>query len=797
MQRIPLHTGWRVRPKTSDFAELVGQAPPWREVRVPHDAILGETRDPAFGASSGYLPGGAFEYRTTIQAPDEWRERVVALEFEGVQRSAQVFVNDTLAGRWASGATQFVVPLDPYLHVGEDNEVRVECRTHADSRWYVGAGIHRPVHLVVGSLVHIALDGVRVSTQDIDGEHAVLDVVTTVENNARGLVEVVAVTELHDAEGHLLATDEVPITVFPGEPAVARQRLVVTAPSLWGPDSPVLHTATVTLLNRGEEVDAETVRFGIRTVRADARRGLLINGKPVKLRGACIHSDNGVLGAVAITRADERRVELLKEAGFNALRSAHNPMSRAMLDACDRLGVLVMDELADMWTQTKSDSDHALVFPEWWERDLVAMVRKDQNHPSVIMYSIGNEIPELAIPHGRLWSRRLAERLRQLDDSRLVTNGVNGILTVTPELPEGGINALLTNLGDHWGRVAASDRVGTGTAEAFGVLDVAGMNYMDTRYELDRELFPHRVIVGSETFPGHIDRLWRLVQDNAHVIGDFTWTGWDYLGEAGIGRVADADDPTAGRPGAPYPWLLAWCGDLDITGHRRPASFYREIVFGLRTQPYLAVQRPERAGLEVRATPWAWSDSVSSWSFADADGTIVTVEVYSAAEEVELLLNGRSLGVAAAGEQRRFRAEFQVTYEPGELTAVAFTGGQETGRSSLRSRTGAVVLTAVSDRDAVSGDGTDLAFVDLLLTDGAGTVAVGVDRVVTVRVEGPGVLAGFGSAAPATEESYLDDVHSTFDGRALAIIRPTGAGTITLTATAEDCGEAVVGIEAR
>jgi hypothetical protein len=323
------------------------------------------------------------------------------------------------------------------------------------------------------------------------------------------------------------------------------------------------------------------------------------------------------------------------------------------------------------------------------------------------------------------------------------------------------------------------------------------MNYMEARYELDRELFPRRVIVGSETFPNKIDRLWRLVLDNPHVIGDFTWTGWDYLGEAGVGRVTVADDPTAGQFGAPYPWLLAHVGDIDITGHRRPASYYREIVYGLRSDPYIAVLRPELHGRELSATPWAWSDTVGSWSWAGADGKPVTVEVYSDADEVELLLDGVSLGIAPVGEKNRYRAEFEGTYAPGQLTAVARTAGEETGRLSLRSATGPVGLAAVADRDVIRADDTDAAFVDIRLQDAAGTVVLGVDREVTMTVEGPGVLAGFGSARPATEESYLDDVHTTFDGRALAVVRPTGRGSITVTASAPGCDPITVTVEAR
>jgi hypothetical protein len=801
MRRTPFDRGWETRPHASFFLEMVGAAAPWVPVTLPHDAALARDRDPAGRSTTGYVPGGAYEYRTTLHAPEEYRDRRVLLEFEGVYRAAMVYVNGALAGHWATGYTGFSVDLDDHLLFGADNEIGVVCRTHEDSRWYSGAGIHRPVHLVVSALTHIALDGVRVTTIDVDEDFATVEVATTIEHDGRGLATFDLLTEIRDGGGAVVATATSPVTVLPGEPAVVRQRVLLAEPALWSTESPALYSAGVSLRNGDAEVDDDTVTFGVRTLSLDPERGLRINGEPVKLRGACVHHDNGVLGAATIGRAEERRVQLLKDAGFNALRSAHNPMSRAMLDACDRYGVLVMDELTDMWTESKTDFDAALDFPEWWERDVEAMVRKDVNHPSVVLYSIGNEIPDVAKPHGAVWSRRLAEKVRSLDDTRFVTNGINAMLAVIGEAraeeDQAGINTMLSDMGAFMAELSKSDLVATRTAEAYDVLDAAGMNYMEARYEIDRELFPRRVIVGSETFAEKIDQLWRLVLDNPHVIGDFTWTGWDYLGEAGVGRVTTADDPTAGQFGAPYPWLLAHVGDIDITGHRRPASYYREIVFGLRTDPYVAVLRPERHGRELSATPWAWSDTVGSWSWAGAEGKPVTVEVYSDGDEVELLLDGQSLGVAPVGEKNRFRAEFEVTYSPGELTAVARTAGAEIGRFALRTATGPVGLAASADRDRIRADDGDLAFVTLSLQDAAGTVALGEDREVTVTVEGPGVLAGFGSAAPATEKSYLDDVHTTFDGRALAVVRPTGAGTVTVTATAAGSEPVSVTVEAR
>ncbi len=530
----------------------------------------------------------------------------------------------------------------------------------------------------------------------------------------------------------------------------------------------------------------------MRTVRVDPRNGLRINGEPVLLRGACIHHDNGPLGAAATDRAEERRIELLKAAGFNAVRAAHNPLSPAMLDACDRVGMLVMDEAFDMWVRGKSPYDYALDFPQWWAADLESMVTKDYNHPSVIMYSLGNEIAEVGMPHGSVLARRMAEKLRSLDPTRLVTNGVNSALAVMDELAAdqqgdvAGLNEMLAaDLGDVMNQMALGDNVTRRTAESHAVLDVVGLNYAEGRYALDRDLFPHRVIVGSETFPSLIGMLWPMVTANPHVIGDFTWTGWDYLGEVGIGATAYAeDDGAVAALEREYPYLTAWCGDLDLTGHRRPVSYYREIVFGLRTEPYVAVRRPEHHDHTITMqSPWGWSDSISSWTWAGYEGKPVTVEVYADADRVVLLLDGTEVAGGPVGRVRPMLALLETTYAPGELVAVAYRDGTEVGRAVLVTASSVTQLRLEADRTRIGASGGDLSYVPIELTDEGGRLVTGADRPVTVTVTGPGVLAGMCSANPKTVERFDAGTWTTFDGRALAVIRPTGTGTITVTAS--------------
>jgi hypothetical protein len=530
-----------------------------------------------------------------------------------------------------------------------------------------------------------------------------------------------------------------PVTVFPGDVVTVRQRLHLEQPRRWRLDDPQLHECRVRL----GDVDEDRTTFGIRTLSMDARRGLRLNGEPVKLRGACLHHDNGPLGAAAIGRAEERRVELLKAAGFNALRSAHNPMSRAMLDACDQLGIVVMDETFDMWAQTKSADDYALRFDDWWERDVEAMVRKDRNHPSVVFYSIGNEIPDGSTPTGVQRGRALAAKVRALDPTRYVTQAVNGLFVaesdVLGRLREVGLDGTMTELGDLMDEAMLAPAVADGTEEAFAHLDAAGYNYMWTRFDGDGDTYPNRVIVATETHIATMDRGWAAVARNPHVIGDFTWTGWDYLGEAGIGRVTDEMSFHA-----PHPWVVAGCGDLDITGHRRAQSHYREILFGLSAGPHLVVRRPGATG----GGSWAWTDEVG-------EGVVV----YADADEVELLVDGEAV---ARKPVERLRAEFDVAGE-----VVAWRDGAEVGRTAPPEPKEGLRV----DRAAIAADTRDLAYVEVLTAD---------DRAVTVEVDGPGVLQGLASARPDTEEPFTGDTVTTWEGRALAVIRPTGPGTITV-----------------
>ena len=802
MTRSFFNDGWNFQPKVSVFAQMRQSVEAPAKIDLPHDALFGEARSATNAGKSAYFPrAAAYEYSKVFDVPEGYRNQRVSVEFQGAYRDAMIFVNGDFAGKRPYGYSTFIVEINDFLKYGKQNTIRVDVRAHDDSRWYTGCGITRDVVLIVTGLVHLAANGIRITTPDIDAERAVVELQITAVNKELTAATVTVEAEIFDRTGAQIAKQSAPTTLRSGETVTTRQRLYVRAPELWNPEEPHLYDAVVTIRRDEEILDQIKTPFGIRALRLDPMHGLRINGKTVKLRGACIHHDNGLLGAAAIGRAEERRVEFLKAAGFNAIRSSHNPISQRMLDACDRLGMLVMDEAFDIWTEAKSNFDYSLNFADWWERDIEAMVLKDINHPSVIMYSIGNEILETGSPLGANIGRRLAEKVRSLDATRFVTNGINGFVSTIKDVmammrdrggagQSEGVNAF----GAVMNRISASQLVTDKTAESFSVLDVAGVNYGDARYELDRGLFPDRIIVGTETFPSHIATLWPLVMGNSHVLGDFTWVGWDYLGEVGIGRTRFADLPAEFE--APFPWMTAWTGDLDITGNRRTISYFREIVFGLRKEPFIAASRPEHYGREVAVGGWAWTDSLNSWSWQADSGAPVIVEIYSDADEVELQVNGAAIARLPAGKEHGYRAKFDTAYHPGTITAISYRNGVEEARSSLTTVGDDVRIVAAADRSEISSDASDLAYVTIELRDGRGVLALEADIRVAVTVSGAGVLAALGTGRPDPEVENNAGVCLMFDGRALAIIRPSGVGVIDVKITVDGHDDVVLQLRA-
>jgi beta-galactosidase len=446
------------------------------------------------------------------------------------------------------------------------------------------------------------------------------------------------------------------------------------------------------------------------------------------------------------------------------------------------------------------------------------MVAKDYNHPCVVLYSIGNEIPDVGKPNGRNWGRKLADKIRSLDATRFTMNSVNALLAAQDVLikfvkqmaqapkavpsaepegrgspPEGSdVNSTMSSMDGVMAMIFQIPEVAQSLEEAYACVDVAGYNYAESQYEGDGKKYPDRVILGSEDFPKDIALNWALTERLPFVIGDFTWTAWEYLGESGIAKISYGTPAGASLGSmADYPYLVSSTGDIDITGFRRPVSYWREVVWGKRKAPYIAVLKPEHYGEKPNAGNWSWSDSESSWTWPGFEGKPVQLEVYSNADEVALLLNGKELArkaVSRDGEKDKsdaFKAVFDTVYTPGKLEAVAFSGGTETGRYALETAEKVAQIKADSEKgSAASGQGT-LFFINLALCDSEGRVNTAASEKIKLSLDGPGVLQGFGSGAPATEESFCSDEQTPFYGRAFAVVRATGDGKITVKAEAE------------
>jgi beta-galactosidase len=744
MEKLGFDRGWRFRlgnvpggiwQDSLDDSE-------WRSVDVPHDWSIELERDPANvgGSDGGWFPTGVGWYQKRLSIPDEWHGKQVLIEFEGVYMNAEVWLDEHFLGRHPYGYTTFRYDLTPHLDAVEHVvRVLVDNTCQPNSRWYSGSGIYRHVWLWLGDALHVDPWGVSVTTPDVMRTEATVRVRTCIENE-------------HDADRQIILRSRVgkqsvdePATI----PARGRlriaQELHVQDPKLWSPDTPDL-CILETEVRVGEQiVDAVVTPFGIRSIAFDAEAGFRLNGEPLELKGGCVHHDHGPLGAASHDRAEERKVELLKANGFNAVRCAHNPPAPAFLDACDRLGMLVVDEAFDCWRNGKNRADYHVSFDDWWRRDLDSMLLRDRNHPCVIMWSIGNEPVERGRPEGARIARMLADHVRSVDPTRPVTAGVNG------------------GHGD-WPWRQLDD--------LFANLDLCGYNYRADEYRPDHERVPERVVYGSESVAGEALEHWTCVRELEHVVGDFVWTALDYLGESGIGRV-HFDGERAPLLAA-YPWHIANCGDLDVCGFKRPQSFYRDVLWR-RGEPLFIAVHPR--GPEPTVTYWGWPDVWPSWTWPGHEGEPFRVDVYSSCESVELLLNGESLGTQTA---ERHVATFEVPYRPGTLRAV---GSQPSAECELRTVGEPARIRLTPDRGTIRSD--DLSFVTVEVVDGDGLLHPNARHVISFTVDGNGEIAAVGNGDPASTEPFCRTRRSVHKGRCLVVLRSRGErGEIRLRAEA-------------
>ena len=776
MKKIPFNSSWLF------WKEGSGDKKP---VTLPHDAMIYEHRTPnaAGGSAHGFFPGGVYVYEKTFTAPADWEGKHVVFHFEGVYKNATVCLNGKQIAARPYGYSPIDACGDGLLNIGGENILTVKADNSQlpNSRWYTGSGIYRPVSVLIGGPHRIAWQGVRITTLSLSP--AKIKVETKVEGSGEIAVEIL------DADGTMVATG-----------AGDDMELEIPDAKLWSDETPDLYTARVTLSKDGIAVDEVTETFGIRTI-TWSNKGLFINGKETLLRGGCFHHDNGILGAATYAESEERRVRIMKENGFNALRSSHNPTSDALIAACDKYGMYLMDETFDMWYQRKSKYDYGSDFDAWWQADTTSMVERDYNHPSVIMYSIGNEVSEPARSKGVAQAKAFVDLIHGLDATRPVTAGFNLMIltnaakgketykdpdkdpTAKPakEAKQKEQNAsLMFNIvasftGSSMNNSANSDKADKATSPALDVLDICGYNYGSGRYPLEGTKHPDRIVFGSETFPQDIYKNWQMVKQYPYLIGDFMWTAWDYLGETGLG----AWSYTGGMPfGRPYPWLLAGAGVIDILGNPDASCKYAATVWGLTEKPVIGVRPVNHPGVRVSKSVWRGTNAIESWAWQGCDGNKAIVEVYANAASAELYVNGTLVGKQKLNE---CKAIFKTRYSAGTLTAVALDdAGNETSRSELHSTTGSLHLTATPETDIVKVGG--IVYIPVSLQDVNGVVESNADCLLTASVTG-GTLMGFGSANPCTQERYDAGSFTTYQGRALAVIRADQPGRITLTVT--------------
>lgn len=781
MKPTPLLTGWTCRH--------LGDTAPGKAVTLPHDAMLAEPRTAisAGGTNTGWYEGYDYEYQRTLTVPENELADTHILEFEGVYHNAEVWLNGQKAAFRPYGYTNFYVDCAPYLHAGE-NELRVIARNadQPNSRWYSGAGIYRPVQLWKARGAHITLNGVKIRTLSLQPAIVEVRVKTTAPGTVRLTVDDLPAMQ-QESDGEAVFT------------------LTLDNARLWTPETPNLYTCRVSFAD-----DEVTETFGVRKVEWGTD-GFLLNGKRYIIQGACIHHDNGLLGAVCDPDAVARKVRLLKENGYNAIRSAHNPCSKALLTECDRQGMLVMDEYIDHWYIHKTEHDYVDYFNDWWRQDLTDMVEKDYNHPCVVLYSTGNEVSETAQKRGIALTKEMTDFLHGLDDSRPVTCGVNIFFNFLSSIGFGVysdekakkeaeraekakqrgekaakkkavgsqfFNNLAGLLGDEFmKRGATLHGCDVKTRDAFANMDIAGYNYGIYRYKHDLKKYPQRLILGSETFCNDAYKFRELAKQEPRLVGDFVWAGMDYLGEVMVGswEYADYAETFDGGLG----WVSAGSGRIDLTGKPLGEALYTRVALEADNGPYIAVCPVNHTGDRHSPSAWKMTNAMPSWSWTGCEGRKANVEVYARAARVELVLNGHTVGSKTL--KNDCLARFSIPYESGTLEAVSYDAADhEIGRYKLQSAGGATSLTLDAEEPAAQTG--HLCYVRLRYTDENGITKPLMRGNIQVQVRG-GTLVGLGSACPFNKHSYLDSETDTYYGEALAIVRMGDGDAMTIAAS--------------
>lgn len=736
-----------------------------KPVFLPHDAMIEEGRDPsaASGSAGGYYLGGVYEYEKILSVPKEWKDKHIILQFDGVYKNCSLMVNGIEVSTTAYGYIPFFADITAHLNYEKENRITVIARNddQPNSRWYTGSGIYRPVHLWICKNDGLRSQEIRITTLSV--------------SPAKIKVEM-----KHDADIEIMDNKDV-IAYGHGKETV----IEIPDADLWSDETPNLYTCRV---RYKDEIIEE--KFGIRKIEW-SNKGLFINGKETLLRGGCIHHDHGILGARAFKESEYRRIRILKEAGYNALRIAHNPAAAYTLEACDYYGMYVIDETWDCWYAHKNKNDYASDFKEHFQDDIQAMVQRDYNHPSVIMYSIGNEVSEPADTDGLSMEKQLVYLFRQLDQSRAVTAGFN--LMILAKASKGkkmykedggmnedtdktnGMNSTMFNLiasfvGTGMNNAANSKKADIATSPALNELDICGYNYASGRYPLEGKIHPQRIIYGSETFPQDLAKNWKMVEKYPYLIGDFMWTAWDYLGEAGIGAWGYGNDARGFNK--TYPWMLADTGAFDILGNPNGELFWAQAIWHKLRKPAIAV-RPMNHDEKMYKGTWRGTNAIKGWSYQGCEGRKTVVEVYFDCFRIALYLNGAVIG---SKRVKDCRAGFKTKYIPGKLEAIAFDeDNHEIARSEISTCKNRQIHVFPEKEIVHEGE---ILYVSVTIGDGK-NIERNADRKLTVKVTG-GELLAFGSADPKPRESFLSGTYTTYYGQALAVIRAGNKGKMEI-----------------
>lgn len=769
--RENINTDWKFHLGDCEGGEQVDfNDAEWRTLDVPHDwSIEGKVdRNHPAGNDGGYFPTGTGWYRKTIESSASEARGINRIYFEGVYMNAQVFVNGTLAGTHPYGYTSFYVDATPYWKAGQNTiAVRVDNSMQKNCRWYSGSGIYRNVYLVHTERVHFDDWGIGIRTIAMNEEYAEIEITAKVKNET-GEPARLDLSVGIGGNNRNVVNGKTTVTVSPHSTKEYKQRVTIQQPALWSPDAPNLYSTHITLEKDGVKYDESIERFGIRSIAYSAEEGFILNGIPVTLNGGCLHHDNGILGAATYEDAEYRKAKLMKEAGFNAVRTSHNPPSESFLDACDELGLLVIDESFDGWRDSKTPHDYSTLLDRWWTRDLEAMVLRDRNHPSVFCWSIGNEIIERKSPEAVLTAYAFAGYVRKLDPTRPVTSAL-----------------------------AAWDKDWEIYDPLATAHDIVGYNYMMHKGPSDHERVPSRVMMQTESYPRDAFANWKRVSDHSYIIGDFVWTAMDYLGESGIGRFyykGESEGEHYHRD--QYPWHGAYCGDIDLIGWRKPISHYRELLYNPTKKLYMAVKEPDGYYGEIKETLWSVWPTWESWNWPGHEGKDIQVEVYSRYPKVRLYLNDKVVGEKETTLAQEFKAVFTLPYSPGVLRVAGIENGSETETQTLQTAGKPAKIRLTADRNTLDCEGQHLAFVTAEVTDKNGNVVSNAENLLHFAIKGEGCLVATGSADLKDEVPYNACDRKSWKGRAMTVVKNTGReGKAVLKVSSPGLSSASITIE--